>query len=132
MKRISVLLWLVVLAAGSVWSQNKVLSLDGDGDYVEIQNSDSLNVKSTATIEAWVKADRLSNQDHVIFDNMWFHDLGGYQLIRRGASTTFDLTISDGETWRSMVERAEANEFVMPNTQPETYLWYHLFGHYPH
>ena len=37
MKRISLLLLLVVLAAGSVWAQNKVLSLDGDRDYVEVE-----------------------------------------------------------------------------------------------
>jgi len=43
MKRISVLLLLVVLAAGSVWAQNKVLLLqnpeNGNRDYVEIETS---------------------------------------------------------------------------------------------
>ncbi len=52
MKRIGILLLLVVLASGSVYAQNKVLSLDGDGDYVEVPNVtfsyDEL------TIEAWV------------------------------------------------------------------------------
>ena len=42
MKRISLLLLLVVLACGSVWAQNKALSLDGDGDYMEVADSDSL------------------------------------------------------------------------------------------
>ena len=36
MKQISLLLLLVVLACGSVWAQNKALSLDGDGDYEEL------------------------------------------------------------------------------------------------
>ena len=42
MKRISLLLLMVVLACGSVWAQNKALSLDGDGDYMEVADSDSL------------------------------------------------------------------------------------------
>ena len=56
MKRISVLLWLVVLAADSVWSQNKVLSLDGDGDYVEVTNNQILNfgANDSLTLEVWV------------------------------------------------------------------------------
>ena len=33
-KPVSLLVLLVVLACGSVWAQNKALSLDGDGDYV--------------------------------------------------------------------------------------------------
>ena len=50
MKRISALLLFVALTAGSVWSQNKVLSLDGDGDYVQIPGGVWFN--SDLTIEA--------------------------------------------------------------------------------
>ncbi|MFP6718680.1 MAG: hypothetical protein VCF25_00190, partial [Candidatus Poribacteria bacterium] len=76
MKQISLLLLLVVLASGSVLAQNKALSLDGDGDYVQILDSESLNLRSTATIEAWVTAAVLTGGNHVIFDNMWHYDLG--------------------------------------------------------
>ena len=68
MKRISVLPLSVFLAASSVWSQNKVLSLDGSGDYVGVIDSESLDLKSTATIEAWVKAE---SPGGLIFDNMY-------------------------------------------------------------
>ena len=40
--RIDLLLVLVVSASGPVWAQNKALSLDGDGDYMEVADSDSL------------------------------------------------------------------------------------------
>ena len=36
MKCIGLLLMLVVLATGLAWGDNKVLRLDGDGDYIEI------------------------------------------------------------------------------------------------
>ena len=54
MKRISLLLLLVVLAVGSVMAQNKALSLDGDGDYVEIPNSEVFDIIDEITMEAWV------------------------------------------------------------------------------
>ena len=54
MKRISLLLLLVVLACGSVMAQNKALSLDGNGDYVEIPNSEVFDITDEITMEAWV------------------------------------------------------------------------------
>ncbi|MCH8294237.1 LamG domain-containing protein [Candidatus Poribacteria bacterium] len=53
-------LWFVCLCFGFIASaasaQNHVLSLDGDGSYVEIINNDELNaITSQVTIEAWIK-----------------------------------------------------------------------------
>ena len=61
MKRISVLLLLVVLATGSVLAQNKVLSLDGNLDYVEVADHESLNISEHITMEAWVKFNGLGD-----------------------------------------------------------------------
>ena len=61
MKPIGLLLLLVVLAAGSVWAQNKVLSLDGDGDYVEIPKI-TFSYQAL-TVEAWVKSKSEGNQE---------------------------------------------------------------------
>ena len=36
-----------------------MMVFDGDGDYVEIQDSDALNLKSTATIQAWFKINQI-------------------------------------------------------------------------
>ena len=52
---------LVILScASSVWAQgvtpNRVLSLDGDGDYVEITGNEALdNIGSQVTMEVWIK-----------------------------------------------------------------------------
>ena len=49
---------LVAIAIGfsapSALAANKVLSLDGDGDYVEVLDNDSLDLTNTLTPEAWV------------------------------------------------------------------------------
>jgi hypothetical protein len=48
--------------APSVLAVNRVLSLDGDGDYVEVADSDVLNnIGRQVTIEAWIKVDRFTN-----------------------------------------------------------------------
>ena len=62
MKRISLLLLLVVLAAGSVLAQNKALSLDGDGDYVSIEKLDVVG-GTGLTLSAWVKSSDFSGTD---------------------------------------------------------------------
>ncbi len=36
------------------WAVNRVLSLDGGGDYVEIAHSDSLDITEAITLEGWV------------------------------------------------------------------------------
>ena len=83
MKRISALLLFVALTAGSVWSQNKVLSLDGDGDYVEILDSDSLNLKSTATIEAWFKIEKIDSTrwNQILANDEYEIAVGGQKKI---------------------------------------------------
>ena len=64
MKRIGLLLLLVVLAAGSVFAQNKALSVDGDGDYVQIP--ESIWFDGDLTIEAWVFIRKHTNWSVVI------------------------------------------------------------------
>ena len=55
MKRIGLLILLVVLASGSALTQNKALSVDGDGDYVEVQPDASLSILDYVTVSAWIK-----------------------------------------------------------------------------
>jgi len=57
------LLLTISFGAPSALAVNKVLSLDGDGDYVEIVDSDTLNnLSSQITIEAWIKATAYPNE----------------------------------------------------------------------
>ena len=51
---IGCLMLTVCLGAPSAWAANKVLSLDGGGDYVEVLDNDSLDLTNALTLEAWV------------------------------------------------------------------------------
>jgi len=64
MKRIGLLLLLVVLASGFVYAENKVLSLDGNGDYIEIP--EGVWFDGDLTIEAWVFIRKHTNWSVVI------------------------------------------------------------------
>ena len=67
MKRISLLLLLAVLAVDSVMAQNKALSLDGDGDYAEIPNSEVVDITDEIAIAAWVVLNGTSRDVEIIF-----------------------------------------------------------------
>ena len=50
------LTFIIALITPPTFAQNRVLSLDGDGDYVEVADSESLNaINSQVTMEAWIK-----------------------------------------------------------------------------
>jgi len=53
----------------SIWPVNRVLSLDGDGDYVEVPDSDSLDLVKALTVEMWVQVSSLIGGDVKIFLN---------------------------------------------------------------
>ena len=65
MKRTLIILLtlITILTTPPAFAVNPVLSLDGDGDYVEIADSESLNaINSQVTMEAWIKATAFPNQ----------------------------------------------------------------------
>ena len=51
---LSLLTLTLITTTLDTWAVNRVLSLDGAGDYVEIPHSDSLNITKAMTIEGWV------------------------------------------------------------------------------
>ena len=60
---IILLTFITALITPKAIALNRVLSLDGDGDYVEIADSESLNaINSQVTMEAWIKAKAFTNQ----------------------------------------------------------------------
>jgi len=91
MKQISLLLLLLVLACSSVWAQNKALSLDGDGDYIELEeNNNALNLLGDKSIEVWINPtsfeENLGADQRILFkridtsgDNVYMLTLNGNQ-----------------------------------------------------
>jgi len=57
------IIFIIAFIPPSAFTQNRVLSLDGDGDYVEIEDSETLNnIGSQVTMEAWIKPTSFPNQ----------------------------------------------------------------------
>jgi len=64
MNRILIILLVLIITTITppAFAVNRVLNLDGDGDYVEIADSESLNsINSQVTMEAWIKVTALPN-----------------------------------------------------------------------
>jgi len=124
-KTLMVLLTLItVLITSPAFALNRVLSLDGDGDYVEISDSESLNViNSQVTMEAWIKA--------TAFPNQWNF------ILFKG-----DKRTSDACENRSYVLQLNSSGFIhlasAPSGGSQVYLnspsvialnrWYHVAG----
>ncbi|MBM3236380.1 hypothetical protein FJZ31_08785 [Candidatus Poribacteria bacterium] len=125
-KAFIILLTLItVLITSPAFALNRVLSLDGDGDYVEISDSGNLNaINSQVTMEAWIKA--------TAFPNAWI------SIIYKG-----DKQTSDACENRSYVLFLNSSGFIhlasAPSGQGQMYLnspeglialnkWYHVVG----
>ena len=81
MKRVVIILLILIIALTTppALAVNRVPSLDGDGDYVEIANSESLNaINSQVTMEAWIKP--------TAFPNTWI------AMIFKGDERTANLS----------------------------------------
>ncbi|MCZ6676046.1 MAG: LamG domain-containing protein, partial [Candidatus Poribacteria bacterium] len=60
---LSLFLLSLVTTTPQTWAGNRVLSLAGDGDYVEIADSEVLNsIHRQVTMEAWIKVSRFANE----------------------------------------------------------------------
>ncbi|HHZ90975.1 TPA: hypothetical protein EYN65_10725 [Candidatus Poribacteria bacterium] len=112
MKRMSLLLLLVVLACNSIFSQNKALSLDGSGDFIEVVDSDNLDVVHITT-EAWVLRKSEWRSAVVIAKG---HNTG-YLLSQSPDSSAFRWHIQSDKSW----EYFDSNQY--PQLSGE---WIHL------
>ncbi|HIE28843.1 TPA: hypothetical protein EYP66_16330, partial [Candidatus Poribacteria bacterium] len=64
--RLSICLLLLTISFGapSALAVNKALSLDGDGDYVSIPHSSSLDISGNITVEVWFKMVNTTPTNH--------------------------------------------------------------------
>jgi len=123
MKRIGLLLLLVVLTADSVWGENQVLSLDGDGDYVS-SNSTDLNIADDLTISAWIKPYSFVDWPGIVTN---LQDNGaeesGYGL--------FYYPDANGIMWWISTQDSAPNNYAsFPNVSVDLDQWTHLAGTY--
>ena len=121
---IIILAFITALITTPSLAQNRVLSLDGDGDYVEIADSEALNnITSQVTMEAWIKA--------TAFPNTWI------AIIFKGDKRTANLS---NRSYTLILNRSGFIQLASaPSGQGNNYLhspsglivlntWYHITG----
>jgi hypothetical protein len=103
---------------------NRVLSLDGDGDYVEVADSESLNaINSQVTVEAWIKAAKFTGMAPIVFkgDKIKLIASNRSYYLFLGPSGSIGLgSAASGQQERIRLD--SMNELIALNT------WYHVAG----
>lgn len=90
-KCLSLFILIGLVCPAIVFAQNKALSLDGDGDYVRVPHSKSLNLSDTVTLEC-----RILRNSHNMFGLIagngggWF-DQGYHIMSHQNGSIRFEL-----------------------------------------
>lgn len=111
----------IILGTPSALAGSKVLSLDGDGDYVDVADSEDLHLQYPITIEGWVGTNNPSKSYQHIVGKRNDRLLGSYKVpyalrLDSGKPTFYFGT---GNTWK--IHRAE---FQLSEA------WYHVAATY--
>ena len=91
---------------------NNTLRLDGDGDYVEIPDSPSLDVTGNITLECWVNVNEITHESGRLIVKTWAGDKNPwmvYGLVREGGSDRLVFGLADADQ-RSFVTINWANK----------------------
>ena len=118
---IIIILLFIALIIPKALAQNRVLSLDGDGDYVEIAQSKNLNaISSQVTVEAWIKVTEFPNSwMPIICKGELGQDNISYALWLSFRRQLELLSAPDGLDRISLISQSG---LIAPNT------WYHVAG----
>ena len=120
---LSILILTFGITTSPIWAVNRALSLDGDGDWVEIPNSPALNPQQI-TIEAWVKFDVIISEraDYAqdILNKPNDQTPGAYYLRQCREGFAFSI----GRYYE------ENSVETGPDFSAETKHWYHIAGAY--
>ena len=104
----------ILCAVGDSYAQNRVLQLDGDGDYVELP-AGILSELTEATVEAWVKWDDFGYFAH------WFY---------YGSADHWQVMGANNSGWTSILQfflydTGRRLHVVAPHSDIEVGQWYH-------
>ena len=99
MKKLRIFVFMMLFfACQSLYAQNfqnvSVLSLDGDGDYVDVPDSAGLDITNQITLEVWIKfqAGGTQNNPRIICKEP---DFRGYELHLTSNSARFALRLDE-------------------------------------
>ena len=112
----------------SVGKVSGALELDGNGDYVEVERSDSLNIQDEITISAWVYPTAQTTYESSIVSKQSIASTsnGGYYLYEYGTIGGFDLENTDPYT----SVRLSTDSGTIPIGNFGSYQWTNIVGVY--
>ncbi|MBV6627277.1 MAG: DUF4114 domain-containing protein [Rivularia sp. (in: Bacteria)] len=102
--------------SGTLVTNNKVLSLDGNGDYVQLANESNFDITNTITVEAWIKVDSFTKTWQTIIskgDTSW-------RLSRNENTDNVHFALATGDSLK----------FVNSSTSVNDGEWHHIAGVY--
>ena len=92
-------------------------NFDGNGDYINIPNSSSLNPTGSFTAMVWFKADSISNYNGIVSKLPNVYGANGYGWnIQVGTSNKIAALLSDSSGF----------QYIRSTTVPQTGVWYHV------
>ena len=108
---------------GATWVNDgkfgKALSFDGADDYVEVKDSDSLDITNAITIMAWVKLDSLDKEQQIV------------RKSRDDTGEAYEIFINDtNRVFFGIRDSSGTEEYVYPTDTLTTGTWYHIVGTY--
>lgn len=106
-----------------ITAAGQAFSFDGDDDYIEIPHSDSLNISSEITVEAWIYPTFSDSGEHMVVSkggNWNTEDPQCYELTIDKDRPLFQMKVSGSEQWYG----AAPAEPITKNT------WHHVAGVY--
>jgi len=96
-----------------------VLSLDGDGDYVQVPDSENLDITEQITLECWVLIRNFTSEDDCFVVKTWEEDVypwSVYAITRTGGTRQvgFTITTEDGVQYAlySVAELLEVGKWI--------------------
>jgi len=121
---IILLIFTTALITPPALAVNRVLSLDGDGDYVEMENIEALNaISSQVTMEAWIRP--------TAFPEKWIHILyKGDKIAEWASNRSYCIQLnSSGFIHLSSAPSGEEQVFLnSPSGLIALNTWYHIAG----
>ncbi len=125
MKRI-ILLFLFFIGNVSLFAQGAgtAIQFDGNDDYIDCGNGDSLQITGAITLEAWVKLTATSSWDGIISKAIWDETSSGY--VNTGYELKFNNNTNKIDFWLSQGGDESTKMEVTANTALTLGKWYHV------
>jgi len=121
---IIIMTFILALITPPALAVNRALSLDGDGDYVEMEDSEALNsISSQMTMEAWIRPTAFpENWIHILYKGDKFAEWASNRSYCLQLNSSGSIHLSSAPSGEEQVFLNSPSGLIVLNT------WYHIAG----